>query len=42
VPNAMLCADIQDDVFAEEAELQGEADKLDYWPVMSIGLSYRF
>ena len=19
-----------------------EADKLDYWPVMSIGLSYRF
>ena len=42
VPNALLCADIQDDVFAEEAELQAEADKLDYWPVMSIGLSYRF
>ena len=42
VPNAMLCAEIQDDVFAEEAELQAEADKLDYWPVMSIGVSYRF
>lgn len=42
VPNAMLCADIQDDVLAEEAELQRDADKLDYWPVMSIGLSYRF
>jgi hypothetical protein len=41
-PNAMLCAEIHDDVAAEEAELQREADELKYWPVIAIGLSYRF
>lgn len=42
VPNAMLCSQIEADVLAEEAELQDDADQLKYWPVMSIGVSYRF
>jgi hypothetical protein len=42
VPNAMLCSQIEDDVVAEEAELQRDVDELKYWPVLSLGLSYRF
>lgn len=42
VPNAMLCAQIEADALAEEAELQEEADKLEYWPMLSVGISYRF
>jgi hypothetical protein len=39
---AMLCDQIQDDVMAEEAALQDDADQLKYWPVVSFGVSYRF
>jgi hypothetical protein len=39
---AALCAQIQDDVAAEQAELQADADDFKYWPVVSVGLSYRF
>lgn len=42
VPNAMLCSQIEADALAEQAELQEEADKLEYWPLLSLGLSYRF
>ena len=42
VPNAMLCTQIQADVAAEEAELQRDADDLKYWPVLSLGVSYKF
>lgn len=37
-----LCAELEDDVAAEQAELQSEADKVEYWPVLSMGVSYRF
>lgn len=40
--DATVCAQLEDDVAAEQAELQKEADKFDYWPVLSIGVSYRF
>ncbi|MGH8178182.1 MAG: hypothetical protein ACREV5_18150 [Steroidobacter sp.] len=40
--NAALCAQLSDDVIAEQAELQREADTIDYWPVFSLGVSYRF
>lgn len=42
VPNAMLCTQLERDVAAEEVELQNDADDLKYWPVLSVGLSYRF
>jgi hypothetical protein len=42
VPNAMLCTQIEGDLAAEEAELQKDADKLKYWPALSVGVSYRF
>lgn len=42
VPNAMLCSQIEADVLAEEAELQDDADDLKYWPLLSVGISYRF
>ncbi len=42
VPNAMLCSQIEADALAEQAELQKEADELEYWPLLSLGLSYRF
>lgn len=37
-----LCARLENDVAAEQAELQREADKMNYWPVLSVGVSYRF
>jgi hypothetical protein len=42
VPNATLCAQIDTNLRAEEAELRNEADELKYWPVLSIGVSYKF
>lgn len=42
VPNSAVCSDIQADVAAEQAELQNDADDLKYWPVLSLGLSYKF
>lgn len=42
VPNASVCAQIETDVAAEQVELQKDADELKYWPVLSLGLSYRF
>ena len=42
-PSAVaLCDQIQDDVVAEQAELQADADDFKYWPVLSFGVSYRF
>lgn len=37
-----LCAQLAGDVRAEEAELQNDADDLKYWPVLSVGISYKF
>ena len=37
-----LCDQIQDDVAAEQVELQADAEDFKYWPVLSFGLSYRF
>jgi hypothetical protein len=42
IPNATVCAQIDTDLRAEEAELREEADELKYWPVVSIGISYKF
>jgi hypothetical protein len=42
IQNAMLCAQIEDDVATERAALQDDADELEYWPVLSLGLSYKF
>ena len=39
---AALCAQVQDDVAAEQAELQDDADQIEYWPVVALGVSYRF
>jgi len=39
---AALCTQIQDDVVAEQATLQDDADQIKYWPVLSFGVSYRF
>ena len=39
---ATLCADLEDDVAAEQVELQKDADDYEYWPVLSIGVSYKF
>ncbi len=40
--NPALCAQLADDVAAEEAELQRDADDVKYWPVLSLGVSYKF
>ncbi len=37
-----LCTDLLDDVAAEQAQIQADAEDYKYWPVLSIGLSYRF
>ena len=42
IASAAVCAELEDDVAAEQAELQREADKFDYWPVLSLGVSYKF
>jgi hypothetical protein len=42
VSNPALCAQIDSAIAVEESELQAEADKFDYWPVLSLGISYRF
>jgi hypothetical protein len=42
VESAALCDGLQDDVAAEQAELQNEADEFELWPVLSLGLSYKF
>ncbi len=39
---AALCSQIQGDVAAEQVELQNDADDIKYWPVLSLGVSYRF
>lgn len=39
---AALCSQIQGDVAAEQIELQNDADDVKYWPVLSLGVSYRF
>jgi hypothetical protein len=41
-PNAMLCAELASDAAAEEEELQNDADDYKYWPVVSLGVSYKF
>lgn len=40
--NAMLCAALDDDAAAEQAQLQQDAKDYKYWPVLSFGVSYRF
>lgn len=40
--SATVCSQLEGDVRAEEAELQNDADDLKYWPVLSIGVSYKF
>jgi hypothetical protein len=40
--NTTVCAQIQSDVRAEQVNLQEDADDLKYWPVISIGLSFKF
>ena len=37
-----VCAELRDHVVAEQAELQSDADEMEYWPVLSLGVSYRF
>ena len=41
-PNAMLCAQLATDAAAEQGELQDDADDYKYWPVLAIGVSYKF
>jgi hypothetical protein len=41
-PNATLCAQLASDAAAEERELQDDADDYKYWPVLAIGVSYKF
>lgn len=36
------CASIRADVREEERELQDDADDFEFWPVVSVGLAYRF
>lgn len=40
--SAQQCADIRSDVLEEERELQDDADDYKLWPVISVGLAYRF
>ena len=40
--NPTLCAELNADVAAEQLELQSDADELEYLPVLSMGVSYRF
>jgi opacity protein-like surface antigen len=42
VADAAFCADLQNDVAAERAELQSDADDLKFWPVLAVGVSYKF
>jgi hypothetical protein len=42
VNDPAFCADLQNDVAAEQAELQNDADDFKYWPVLSLGVSYKF
>lgn len=37
-----LCDGLEEDVAAEEAELQEDVEDFKYWPVLSFGLSYKF
>lgn len=39
---AAQCDELASHVAAEQAELQQDADDLKYWPVLSLGLSYKF
>jgi hypothetical protein len=39
---AIECARIRDDVDEEERELQDDADDYKFWPVVSLGVAYRF
>lgn len=39
---AAECDNIRDDVRAEERELQDDADDYKFWPVVSVGVAYRF
>jgi hypothetical protein len=41
-PNATLCAQLATDAAAEQGELQDDADGYKYWPVLAIGVSYKF
>jgi hypothetical protein len=41
-PNATICAQLASDAAAEERELQDDADDYKYWPVLSIGVAYKF
>lgn len=36
------CASIRSDVQEEERELQDDADDFEFWPVVSVGVGYRF
>jgi hypothetical protein len=36
------CASIQSDIREEERELQDDADDFEFWPVVSVGVAYRF
>jgi hypothetical protein len=36
------CAQIKSDVAAEERDLKDKADDYKYWPVLSLGVAYRF
>lgn len=36
------CAQIKSDVAEEERDLQDKADDYKYWPVLSLGVAYRF
>jgi len=40
--SAMQCAQINSDVKAEERDLNDKADDYKYWPVVSLGVAYRF
>lgn len=40
--SATLCATLNEDAAAEQAALQQDAKDYKYWPVLSLGLSYRF
>jgi hypothetical protein len=41
-PNPAICAQLVSDAAAEEAELQNDANDYKYWPVVSIGVAYKF
>lgn len=37
-----LCDDIDDDVQAEKDELEDEAEDYEWWPVLNLGIAYKF